>query len=81
MKYINLKVKKGYLVGIVGSVGSGKSSLCSAILGEMNKIKGTVNVKVGLHIIVFGVFTGFYKNANLHNLVTGNWLMFKILKL
>lgn len=35
LKNINLTIKKGSLVAIVGQVGSGKSSLLSAILGEM----------------------------------------------
>ncbi|RWR99103.1 ABC transporter: ATP-binding protein-like protein, partial [Leptotrombidium deliense] len=35
---------KGGLVAVVGNVGSGKSSLLSAILGEMNCIAGRVNV-------------------------------------
>lgn len=43
---INLRVKEGSLVAIVGTVGSGKSSLLSAILGEMDKITGRVNTKV-----------------------------------
>ncbi|GAB9475808.1 Abc transporter c family member 5, partial [Globisporangium polare] len=42
---VNLKVKKGDLVVVHGSVGSGKSSLCSAILGEMEKITGSVFVR------------------------------------
>ena len=33
-------------MAVVGTVGSGKSSLVQAILGEMEKISGTVNVKV-----------------------------------
>ncbi|VDP13339.1 unnamed protein product, partial [Onchocerca flexuosa] len=41
---INLTVKKGELVAIVGKVGSGKSSLLSAILGEMDKLGGSVDV-------------------------------------
>ncbi|KAL2644290.1 hypothetical protein R1flu_011877 [Riccia fluitans] len=38
---INLAVKKGELVAVIGSVGSGKSSLLLAVLGEMECIKGT----------------------------------------
>ncbi|KAI1286619.1 ATP-binding cassette sub-family C member 3 [Halotydeus destructor] len=41
---INVAIKKNKLVAIVGAVGSGKSSLVSAILGEMEKIRGKVNV-------------------------------------
>ncbi|XP_077869738.1 LOW QUALITY PROTEIN: ATP-binding cassette sub-family C member 10-like, partial [Saccoglossus kowalevskii] len=37
---INLEVRKGQLIGIIGRVGSGKSSLLSAITGEMNKDSG-----------------------------------------
>jgi len=33
-------------VAVVGHVGSGKSSLISALLGEMEKKKGYVGVKV-----------------------------------
>jgi ATP-binding cassette subfamily C (CFTR/MRP) protein 1 len=33
-------VKKGSLTAIVGTVGSGKSSLVSALLGEMEKSSG-----------------------------------------
>lgn len=43
LKNINLKVKKGNLTAIVGSVGCGKTSLISAMLGEMEKLKGQVN--------------------------------------
>ena len=43
---IQLQIPEGRLVAIVGQVGSGKSSLISAILGEMDKQKGRVSVKV-----------------------------------
>jgi ATP-binding cassette subfamily C (CFTR/MRP) protein 1 len=39
---INLSIKKGSLTAIVGNVGSGKSSILSAMLGEMECVSGTV---------------------------------------
>jgi hypothetical protein len=48
-----LCILEGSLVAIVGRVGSGKSSLLSAILGEMECISGKSNIKVcntNLHI-------------------------------
>ncbi|KAG8218162.1 P-loop containing nucleoside triphosphate hydrolase protein [Butyriboletus roseoflavus] len=39
---INLTVRKGELVGILGRVGAGKSSLLSAIIGDMRKTEGEV---------------------------------------
>ncbi|KAI1286881.1 ATP-binding cassette sub-family C member 3 [Halotydeus destructor] len=44
LRNVNLKIKKKKLVAVVGTVGSGKSSLVSALLGEMEKIRGEVNV-------------------------------------
>lgn len=41
-------VPSGSLVAIVGHVGCGKSSLVSALLGEMEKLEGEVAVKVGI---------------------------------
>lgn len=42
---INLLVPSGSLVAIVGHVGCGKSSLVSALLGEMEKLEGDVSVR------------------------------------
>ncbi|KAK7481440.1 hypothetical protein BaRGS_00027291 [Batillaria attramentaria] len=42
---VNLSVTKGSLVAVVGTVGVGKSSLLSALLGEMHKLSGSVTVK------------------------------------
>uniref|UniRef100_A0A1X7UYE0 ABC transmembrane type-1 domain-containing protein n=1 Tax=Amphimedon queenslandica TaxID=400682 RepID=A0A1X7UYE0_AMPQE len=39
---IELSIKPEELVAVVGPVGSGKSALISAIIGEMNKLKGSV---------------------------------------
>ncbi|XP_038617354.1 multidrug resistance-associated protein 7 [Tachyglossus aculeatus] len=41
----HLKVPKGTLVGIVGKVGCGKSSLLAAITGELNRLGGRVAVR------------------------------------
>ena len=43
---IDLSVKGGELVAVVGPVGAGKSSLISALLGEMDKLNGQVLMKV-----------------------------------
>ncbi|XP_058530423.1 ATP-binding cassette sub-family C member 11 isoform X2 [Ochotona princeps] len=44
LRKINLVVSQGSLVGICGSTGSGKSSLLSAVLGEMHLLEGSVGV-------------------------------------
>ncbi|KAL2650424.1 hypothetical protein R1flu_018552 [Riccia fluitans] len=41
---ISLHVKPGSLVAVVGKVGAGKTSLLSALMGEMPKISGTVKL-------------------------------------
>ncbi|XP_042142941.1 multidrug resistance-associated protein 1-like [Ixodes scapularis] len=41
---ISMDVQPGALVGITGLVGSGKSSLLAAILGDMHRLDGTVNI-------------------------------------
>ncbi|KAF4025940.1 hypothetical protein G4228_017948 [Cervus hanglu yarkandensis] len=45
LKDLNIKIPEGALVAVVGQVGSGKSSVLSAILGEMEKLKGAVQRK------------------------------------
>uniref|UniRef100_A0A8D3BVZ3 ABC-type glutathione-S-conjugate transporter n=1 Tax=Scophthalmus maximus TaxID=52904 RepID=A0A8D3BVZ3_SCOMX len=45
LKRINIHVPRGSLVAVVGHVGSGKSSLLSAMLGETEKRSGRVVVK------------------------------------
>uniref|UniRef100_A0AC34RMH0 ABC transmembrane type-1 domain-containing protein n=1 Tax=Panagrolaimus sp. JU765 TaxID=591449 RepID=A0AC34RMH0_9BILA len=45
LKNIDLSIEKGSLVAIVGKVGSGKSSLMGAILGEMEKLQGYVGLR------------------------------------
>ena len=44
MDRIDFMVKRGQLIGIIGKVGSGKSSLLASILGELNKVSGMVAI-------------------------------------
>lgn len=45
LKNINIEIKQGELIAVVGEVGCGKSSLLSGILGEMYKLNdGTFNL-------------------------------------
>ena len=40
LKNLNLTIKKGEFVCIIGDVGSGKSSLLSSIIGDMLHLEG-----------------------------------------
>ncbi|KAH1237782.1 ABC transporter C family member 8 [Glycine max] len=44
LRDLNLEIKWGQKVAVCGPVGAGKSSLLYAVLGEVPKISGTVNV-------------------------------------
>ena len=44
LKDVNLSIEKGSLVAIIGSVGSGKSSLLQSILGELYLNQGKIHV-------------------------------------
>ncbi|PVD27629.1 hypothetical protein C0Q70_12795 [Pomacea canaliculata] len=45
LKNIDISVGVGRLVAVVGHVGSGKSSLISSLLGEIEKVSGKVTIK------------------------------------
>ena len=44
---MNVSIEDGSLCAVVGTVGCGKTSFINSILGEMEKLAGAVNVKVG----------------------------------
>ncbi|XP_068119210.1 ATP-binding cassette sub-family C member 3 isoform X2 [Hyperolius riggenbachi] len=45
LQNINLLAPTGSLIAVVGQVGCGKSSLVSALLGEMEKVEGEVSIR------------------------------------
>lgn len=53
---INVEIEKGKLVAIVGHVGSGKSSLLSALLGETEKLQGNVKLNVNIEGVQLNFF-------------------------
>ena len=67
LKKINLDIPVGKLVAIVGQVGCGKSSLLSALLGEIPKISGRVIVNGG---IAYCPQQAWIQNTTLRNNVT-----------
>lgn len=55
---VSVTIGEDSLVAVVGVVGSGKSSLLSAVLGNMKKLEGLVNVRVSCE---FGVDCGMLR--------------------
>ncbi|XP_040905275.1 canalicular multispecific organic anion transporter 1 [Toxotes jaculatrix] len=51
LKDVSLDIRPGRLVAVVGAVGSGKSSLMSALLGEMHSSKGFINIQGSLAFV------------------------------
>ncbi|XP_072247113.1 ATP-binding cassette sub-family C member 2 isoform X2 [Leuresthes tenuis] len=51
LKNVSLDIKPGQLVAVVGAVGTGKSSLMSALLGEMYSTKGFINIQGSLAFV------------------------------
>lgn len=47
LRKVSVAIEPGSLVGVVGFVGSGKSSFLSAILGDMPCVEGYLSVTVG----------------------------------
>ncbi|KAM7283631.1 multidrug resistance-associated protein 5 isoform X2 [Ixodes scapularis] len=50
LRDISLHITKGSLIGICGRVGSGKTSLLKALCGEMNLLKGDIDVNGNIAI-------------------------------
>eukprot|EP00058_Branchiostoma_floridae_P019762 XP_002605252.1 hypothetical protein BRAFLDRAFT_92274 [Branchiostoma floridae] len=67
---INLVVPKGKLTIVVGQVGSGKSSLLSAMLGEMRTLEGQVLWNKKYNTVSYAAQRAWLLNASLRDNVT-----------
>lgn len=66
---INLQVRKGEMMAVVGRVGQGKTSLLSALIGDMYRRQGTVRVRGR---VTYAAQTAWIINASLKdNIVFG----------
>ena len=61
---INLKIKTGSLVAVVGTVGAGKSSLLSSFLGEMKRNSGSITIRGN---VAFAAQQAWVQNATVKN--------------
>eukprot|EP00005_Dracoamoeba_jomungandri_P014183 CAMPEP_0174262580 /NCGR_PEP_ID=MMETSP0439-20130205/13739_1 /TAXON_ID=0 /ORGANISM="Stereomyxa ramosa, Strain Chinc5" /LENGTH=1412 /DNA_ID=CAMNT_0015347351 /DNA_START=291 /DNA_END=4529 /DNA_ORIENTATION=- len=68
LKNINIDIPKGALVAVVGQVGSGKSALLSAILGDIDKTRGTVTVEGKIALVTQ---QAWIRNATLEQNILG----------
>lgn len=66
IKNLNLTIRKGSLVGLKGAVGSGKSSIFSAILGEM-KILGRQQRDYSLGLLKYDYFEDDTEEAEIED--------------
>ncbi|KAJ1557331.1 hypothetical protein HK096_007847, partial [Nowakowskiella sp. JEL0078] len=67
LKNINLKIPRGALVAIVGTVGSGKSSLLNALIGEMKRLEGEVTIGGS---VSYAAQQAWIQNASLEKNIT-----------
>ena len=67
LENINAMVEKGSFTAIVGNVGSGKSSLMNAVLGEMEKMKGSITIGSGIESIAYVPQQAWIQNVSLKN--------------
>ncbi|KAM7196129.1 P-loop containing nucleoside triphosphate hydrolase protein [Naviculisporaceae sp. PSN 640] len=68
---INMRVPKSSLTIVVGSVGSGKSTLCKALLGEIPYSSGSVVLSTRFPHVGFCEQTAFLSNASIRDNIVG----------
>ena len=68
---LNIRIGPGQLVAVVGQVGAGKSSLISALLGEMDKLNGDVSLMVRVYFKSCELYKYFIWNTRTVYYVVG----------
>ncbi|KAK3381207.1 putative ABC multidrug transporter [Podospora didyma] len=71
LRNINAQIAKSSLNIVVGSVGSGKSTLCKALLGEIPFGKGSVVLSTRFPHVGFCDQTAFLSNASIRDNIVG----------
>lgn len=71
LKNININVKSGELIAVVGQVGSGKSSLLNVMLKELPLKSGTLEVRIAPWIIISSSYDKII--VNILFCFTGKW--------
>ena len=66
----DMRVEHGSLVAIIGGVGSGKTSVLSAIIGQMRLQSGRVNISSSIHKITYIPQQAWILNDTLQNNIT-----------
>ena len=75
LKDININISDESLVAVVGVVGSGKSSLLNALLGEMQRMKGGINISPRIKNVAYVSQQAWIQNISLKdNILFGKQL-------
>ncbi|KAJ5526984.1 ABC multidrug transporter [Penicillium frequentans] len=70
LRNMNTQISKSFLTMVVGPVGSGKSTFCKALLGEIPFSEGSVVTKTQFRHIGFCEQTAFLSNGTIrHNII------------
>ncbi|KAI7783325.1 hypothetical protein LA080_012080 [Diaporthe eres] len=71
LQRINTKIPKSSLTIVIGPVGSGKSTLCKALLGEIPFSQGSVTLSTRFPHVGFCDQTAFLSNASIRDNIIG----------
>lgn len=71
LKEINLTIPRSSLTIVIGPVGSGKSTLCKALLGEIPFSRGSVDLSTRFPHVGFCDQTAFLSNASIRENIIG----------